>query len=436
MDYSQTVTHLEFAAGYAGIGLGLRRIIPGLRCIAYVEIEAFAVANLVAKMEAGLLPAAPVWPDIKTFPSSEFHGIVDILSAGYPCQPFSTAGNRKGTEDPRHLWPYICAAIEVIQPGICFFENVEGHITLGLSTVLSDLGELGYHVEAGIFSAAEVGAPHQRKRVFILGIREGYQLGDSFLYGHSSPSDSGKVTRGEEEGRVQKSEGAGNELADSLNFGCRGRSFRGSGGDDTSRFPESEQERDRIRGETSGCGGELRNELPNAFQQGLEGQPGHGHGGEESGRERAQAHRPAGPVRTVWPARPNEYQPGWEPPRTVVNPTGARSQDRGGQKSQSPATESERSGGVGQSTSDDQRRVSDGENRQRVSSGRSGQSGAGGAFKSPVGGDADGDSDWMDYAELQQAGDNRADELRMCGNGVVPATVAKAFMSLYNQLAS
>ena len=167
VDTSQT-NHLSFCAGYGGIDLGLRRVLPGCRTIAYVEIEAFAIANLVAKMEAGELDQAPVWTDVKTFPAEQFYGLVDIISGGYPCQPFSAAGKRLGTDDPRHLWPFLRGAVRAIRPSRVFFENVEGHISLGLSTVLSDLDEDGYEATWGIFSAAEVGASHQRKRVFIL----------------------------------------------------------------------------------------------------------------------------------------------------------------------------------------------------------------------------------------------------------------------------
>lgn len=180
MDTAQEFTHVGLCAGYEGIALGLKRVIPSLRTVAYCEIEAFACANLVAKMEAGLLDASPIWTDLKTFPWSSFREKVDILTGGYPCQPFSAAGKRRGHEDHRHLWPYIADGIAAMRPGIVFFENVEGHISLGLREVLADLVALGYRVENdrgeptwGIFSAEEVGAPHQRKRVFILGIRGG-----------------------------------------------------------------------------------------------------------------------------------------------------------------------------------------------------------------------------------------------------------------------
>ena len=161
-------TVISFCSGYAGIERGLD--IAGIkhRVIAYVEIEAFAIANLVAKMEAGQLDCAPIWTDIKTFPSEIFSGKADLITGGYPCQPFSAAGERKGAEDERHLWPYIRKHIQAIKPNRCFFENVEGHISLGLSTVISDLAEDGFRTAWGIFSALEVGAPHQRKRVYIM----------------------------------------------------------------------------------------------------------------------------------------------------------------------------------------------------------------------------------------------------------------------------
>ena len=171
-DYVDTTkelpTVIAFCAGYGGIERGLD--LAGLehRVIAYVEIEAFAIANLVNKMEAGLLPPAPVYTDIKTFPAHLFRDRVDIITGGYPCQPFSAAGKRLGEDDPRHLWPFIKRHVKTIRPVQCFFENVEGHISLGLSTVISDLEEDGYRATWGIFSAREVGAHHQRKRVYIL----------------------------------------------------------------------------------------------------------------------------------------------------------------------------------------------------------------------------------------------------------------------------
>ena len=161
-------TVLSLCTGYGGIERGLDLAGVEHRVIAHVEIEAFAIANLVAKMEAGKLDAAPVWSNLKTLPVEPFRDRVDLITGGYPCQPFSAAGKRLGEEDPRHLWPYIKKIIAYVKPARCFFENVEGHISLGLREVISDLESLGYKTAWGIFSAREVGAHHQRKRVYIL----------------------------------------------------------------------------------------------------------------------------------------------------------------------------------------------------------------------------------------------------------------------------
>lgn len=180
MDNPQNV--ISFCTGYGGLELGIGRAGVDVRIICNVEIEAFVQANLVAKIEEGRMADAPLWTDLKTFPASEFRGKVRGIIGGYPCQPFSSAGKRKGENDPRHLWPYILKHVRTIRPLWCFFENVQGHATMGLWRVLSDLEEEGYRCAFGIFSAEEVGAPHQRKRVFILAYRkcEGSQ---GWIYG-------------------------------------------------------------------------------------------------------------------------------------------------------------------------------------------------------------------------------------------------------------
>ena len=169
--------HLSICAGIGGIDLGLRRAIKDLRTVAMVEVEAFCIAHLVAKMEAGELDAAPIYPDLHRFPWARYRGCVDIISGGFPCQPFSTAGSRKATEDPRHLWPVIKAGVALLRPSVVFFENVDGIVSAKspgyhsvLHHVLSDLESLGFRATAGCYTAAEVGAPHLRKRWFIIGV--------------------------------------------------------------------------------------------------------------------------------------------------------------------------------------------------------------------------------------------------------------------------
>ncbi len=161
---------LSLCSGMCGIERGIERAIGKIRVAAYVEIEAFIIENLVSLMEKGLLDSAPIWANLKTFIPEPFHRKIHGIIGGYPCQPFSQAGKRKGAEDPRHLWPYIHKPVGTIRPVWCFFENVIGHITMGFDQVYKDLSDLGYSVEAGIYSAEEAGAPHQRKRLFILAI--------------------------------------------------------------------------------------------------------------------------------------------------------------------------------------------------------------------------------------------------------------------------
>jgi site-specific DNA-cytosine methylase len=163
-------TILSLCPGILGLERGLERAIGPVRVAAYCEREAFICENLVAGMEAGLLAPAPIWTDVKTFPAEAFSGKIHGIIGGYPCQPFSTAGLRKGTDDPRHLFPHILRHIKQIRPIWCFFENVRGHLTMGYDEVYRSLREAGYDIECGIYSAEEVGAPHKRDRLFILAI--------------------------------------------------------------------------------------------------------------------------------------------------------------------------------------------------------------------------------------------------------------------------
>lgn len=161
---------LSLCTGMRGLESGIERAIGPIRTVAFVEIEAFVIENLVRQMEQGVLAPAPVWSDLKTFPAAAFHNKIHGITGGYPCQPFSVAGKRAGTDDPRHLWPHIRSIIDATRPVWCFFENVPGHLTIGYQQVRSDLQSLGYTVTEGLFSAQEVGAPHQRIRLFILAV--------------------------------------------------------------------------------------------------------------------------------------------------------------------------------------------------------------------------------------------------------------------------
>ncbi len=168
VDNTEEFRCISLCSGYAGIELGLEKVIPNLRTVLYVEVEAFACTNLVAKIEEGKLDAAPIWTDIKTFNGRPFRDRIHLIIGGYPCQPFSVAGKRQGTDDLRHLWPHIERIIETVRPIWCFFENVSGHLTLGFPKVYRSLRNLGYTVEAGLFTAAECGIGFEGERLFIL----------------------------------------------------------------------------------------------------------------------------------------------------------------------------------------------------------------------------------------------------------------------------
>jgi len=169
---------LSLCSGAGGLDLGLAIAIPGYRAVGHVERETYAAATLLARMEDASLDRAPVWDDVGTFDGRPWRGAVDIVTAGYPCQPFSVAGKRRGADDPRHLWPHVARIIGEIEPPFVFLENVAHHLRLGFPEVAAGLVGMGYKLAAGLFTAAEVGAPHKRERLFILAIREGDELAD------------------------------------------------------------------------------------------------------------------------------------------------------------------------------------------------------------------------------------------------------------------
>lgn len=165
---NDTLAGIALCAGVGGLEIGLHIAEPGYRTVCFVEREAYSAATLVARMADAALDRAPVWDDVASFDGRPWRRKVHILSGGYPCQPFSFSGKRRGEDDPRHLWPQIRRITEEVEPEWCFFENVEGHLTLGAASVIGDLQRMDYTVKAGLFSAVEAGASHIRRRLFLL----------------------------------------------------------------------------------------------------------------------------------------------------------------------------------------------------------------------------------------------------------------------------
>lgn len=167
---------LALCAGAGGLELGLRLCLgDAYRCVGYVEREAFAAATLVARMEGETLDRAPVWDDLTTFDCGPWRGRVDLVSAGFPCQPSSAAGHRRGAGDERWLWPDVARVVDAVAPGLVFVENVPGLFTVdggaGFHQVVEDLSALGFDAEWDCFAAAEVGASQLRERLFLLAYR-------------------------------------------------------------------------------------------------------------------------------------------------------------------------------------------------------------------------------------------------------------------------
>ena len=160
---------LSLCTGYGGLELALRDVFgEQVRTVCYVEWETYAAATLMARMEEQRLDKAPIWDDLTTFDGKAWSGKVDIITAGFPCQPVSNAGRRELQSDDRWIWPDIYRIICEIRPRFVFLENVAGLLSGGLDLVLGNLATAGYDAEWTSIKAKEVGASHNRLRVFIL----------------------------------------------------------------------------------------------------------------------------------------------------------------------------------------------------------------------------------------------------------------------------
>ena len=158
--------HLDLFSGIGGFSLGLEAT-GGFETVAFCDIDKYS--KKVLKKQ---------WPNVKQYEDikelnyerlkTDGIGPIDIITGGYPCQPFSIAGRKKGEEDPRHLWPEYFRLVKELRPTWVIGENVSGHIKLGLDTVLENLESEGYSARTFSISASSVGAKHQRERIWIV----------------------------------------------------------------------------------------------------------------------------------------------------------------------------------------------------------------------------------------------------------------------------
>ena len=158
---------LSICTGYGGIELGLSAV-GDFEPVGYVENEITAATILAKRMEEGSFPKAPIWSDLRTFDGRPWRGRVDLITGGFPCQPFSVAGVRRGADDPRNMYPEVERLAEELGYPTLFLENVPGILQYYYETIRPGLQGMGYTVTEGLFTAAETGAPHKRQRLFIL----------------------------------------------------------------------------------------------------------------------------------------------------------------------------------------------------------------------------------------------------------------------------
>jgi len=169
---SDRLNHLDLCSGIGGFALGFEWAELS-NPIAFCDID-----NWCRQILAQHWPDVPVYDDVKEIangPERFIQQPIDILTAGYPCQPFSLAGKRQGEEDDRHIWPYIFRIVTQQRPTWCVFENVYGHLSMGLDNVLLDLETKGYSTRTFIVPACGVKALHKRDRIWIVAYSESHQ---------------------------------------------------------------------------------------------------------------------------------------------------------------------------------------------------------------------------------------------------------------------
>lgn len=160
---------------FSGSGGGLLAShLMGWATLGYVEYDKYCQQVIAQRIEDGFIDRAPIFGDIRTFISEgyaqSYQGMVDIVTGGFPCQPFSQAGKQLAADDPRNMWPETAEVIRIVRPKFAFLENVPGLLVGAsryFSTVLGDLAEMGYNARWGVLGAHHTGAHHKRDRLWI-----------------------------------------------------------------------------------------------------------------------------------------------------------------------------------------------------------------------------------------------------------------------------
>lgn len=158
---------------FAGAGGGLLGgVLLGWQTVCAVEWDQYAIEVLRARQRDGVLHDFPIWTDASTFDGRPWRGRVDVLTAGFPCQPLSVAGKRKASGDARDGWPHTARILREVRPRFALLENVPGLLTVErgryFGRLIDEVAALGYDARWCVMGAASIGAPHQRDRWWCL----------------------------------------------------------------------------------------------------------------------------------------------------------------------------------------------------------------------------------------------------------------------------
>jgi len=183
---------------FAGAGGGiLGGKLLGWRTVCAVEWEPYPASVLCARQNDGLLPPFPIWDDVQTFDGRPWAGIVDVVSGGFPCQDISAAGKGAGIDGERSgMWGEMARIIHEVQPRYVFVENSPMLTSRGLGRVLGDLASMGFDARWGVLGAADVGAPHQRNRIWIVGTNMAYSKMSNDSARRDGSNDHARVSMG------------------------------------------------------------------------------------------------------------------------------------------------------------------------------------------------------------------------------------------------
>lgn len=190
------MNELALFAGAGGGILGGKLL--GWRTVCAVERDAYAAQVLAQRQNDGLLEPFPIWSDVATFDGHRWAGIVDVISAGVPCQDISFAGKGAGFEGERTApcWDETRRIIREVRPKFVFVENVSALTVRGLGVILGDMAEIGLNAEWGVLSASDVGANHNRERIWILAYSE-HNIGGEIGRGNEEKIGLSEVDRQE-----------------------------------------------------------------------------------------------------------------------------------------------------------------------------------------------------------------------------------------------